>query len=70
MSLFRHLRRVGITLVGVVLLFSAVFAASYALAHQEHQYHARAVLLQSEHAAMSRIAARGHGASCQVTGVQ
>ena len=61
--------RVGITLVGVVLLFGAVFAGSYALAHQEHQHHAQAVLLGSERAAMAKIAAASHGASCQVTGV-
>jgi sortase A len=67
---FRDLRRVGITLVGVVLLFAAVFAASYAAAHQEHQHHAQAVLIQSERAAMAKIATRSHGASCQVAGVQ
>jgi sortase A len=69
-SPLRDLRRVGITLVGVVLLFAAVFAASYALAHQEHQHHAQAVLIQSERAAMATIATRSHGASCQVAGVQ
>ena len=66
----RDLRGVGITLVGVVLLFAAVFAASYALAHQEHQHHAQSVLLRSERAAMAKIATRSHGASCQVAGVQ
>src|SRR6185437_1183244 len=66
----RDLRRVGITLVGVVLLFGAVFAGSYALAHQEHQRHAQAVLLSSERAAMAKIAAQSHGASCQVAGVR
>ena len=62
-------RRVGVTLLGVVLLFAAVFAGSYALAHQEHQDHAQAVLLGSERAAMDKIAAQSHGASCQVAGV-
>ena len=66
----RDVRRVGVTLVGVVLLFGALFAASYALAHQAHQRHAQAVLLGSERAAMARIAAQSHGASCQVAGVQ
>ena len=66
----RDVRRVGVTLVGVVLLFAAVFAGSYALAHQEHQHHAQAVLLGSERAAMAKIAAQSHGASCQVAGVQ
>jgi sortase A len=67
---FRDVRRVGVTLAGVVLLFGAIFAASYAVAHQEHQRHAQAVLLRSERAAMAAIAARSHGASCQVAGVQ
>ena len=67
---FRDLRRVGVTLLGVVLLFGAVFAGSYAFAHQEHQHHAQAVLLGSERAAMAKIAAQSHGASCQVAGVQ
>ena len=43
---------VGVTLVGVVLLFGAVFAGSYAIAHQLHQDHAQAVL-RSERAAMA-----------------
>jgi sortase A len=66
----RDLRGVGITLVGVILVFAAVFAGSYALAHQEHQHHAQAVLIQSERAAMAKIATQSHGASCQVSGVQ
>jgi sortase A len=66
----RDARRVCVTLVGVVLLFGAIFAASYALAHQEHQRRAQAALLKSERAAMATIAARSHGASCQVAGVQ
>jgi len=65
----REARRVGITLLGVVLLFGAVFAGSYAFAHQEHQHHAQAVLLGSERAAMAKIAAESHGASCQLAGV-
>ena len=70
MTALRDLRRVGVTLLGVVLLFAAVFAGSYAFAHQEHQHHAQAVLLGSERAAMAKIAAQSHGASCQVAGVQ
>ncbi len=70
MSALRALRRVGITLLGVVLLFGALFAGSYAVAHQEHQHHAQAVLLGSERAAIAKIAAQSHGASCQVAGVQ
>ncbi len=70
MTTFRDLRRVGITCVGVVLLFGAVFAGSYALAHQQHQDHAQAVLIGSERAAMAKVAAQRHGASCQVAGVR
>jgi LPXTG-site transpeptidase (sortase) family protein len=70
MTALRDIRRVGITLIGVVLLFLALFAASYAFAHQAHQRHAQAVLLHSERAAMAKIAQESHGASCQVAGVQ
>jgi LPXTG-site transpeptidase (sortase) family protein len=70
MTALRDARRWSVTLVGVTLLFAAIFAGSYALAHQEHQRHAQAVLLQSEHEAMAKIARQSHGASCQVSGVQ
>lgn len=70
MKALRDLRRVSVTLVGVVLLFGAVFAGSYALAHQERQHHAQAVLIGSERAAMAEVAAQSHGASCQVAGVR
>ena len=70
MMSFRDVKRMGITLVGVMLLFFAIFAASYAVAHQEHQHHAQAVLIQSERAAMAKIARQSHGASCQVAGVR
>jgi sortase A len=66
----RDVRAVGVTLVGVILLFGAIFAGSYAFAHQEHQHHAQAVLLASERAAMAKIARQSHGASCQMAGVQ
>jgi LPXTG-site transpeptidase (sortase) family protein len=66
----KGLRQLSVTLVGVALLFGAIFAASYAIAHQAHQRHAQAVLLNSEHKAMASIAKRTHGASCQITGVQ
>ncbi len=69
MNGFGDLRRVAITLAGVVLLFGAVFAGSYAFAHQEHQRTAQAVLVGSERDAMARITAQSHGASCQVAGV-
>ena len=70
MTSLRDVKRMSVTLVGVALLFAAVFAASYAVAHQEHQHHAAAVLIQSERAAMAKIAKQSHGASCQVAGVQ
>ncbi|MGO8825122.1 MAG: class D sortase [Acidimicrobiales bacterium] len=70
MRSLRRMRRAGVTLIGVVLLFVAIFAASYAFAHQAHQRHAQAVLVQSERAAMAKIAEESHGASCQVAGVQ
>ena len=70
MKVLRGLRRVGLTLLGVVLLFGSVFAGSYALAHQEHQHHAQAVLIGRERDAMAKIAAQAHGASCQVAGVR
>ncbi len=66
----RDVRRVGVTCAGLVLLFGAILAGSYAFAHQEHQRHAQAVLLASERAAMAKIARQSHGASCQVAGVQ
>ena len=70
MRSFRAIGRASVTLVGAVLLFVAVFAASYAVAHQAHQRHAQAVLVQSERSAMARIATAGHGASCQLAGVR
>ena len=70
MTGMKRVRRAGVTLVGVVLLFTALFAASYAYAHQAHQRQAQAVLLSSEKAAMAKIATQSHGASCQVSGVQ
>jgi sortase A len=70
MAGLKKVRRFGTTFLGVALLFTAVFAASYAYAHQAQQRHAQAVLISSEKAAIARIAKRSHGASCQVSGVQ
>ena len=56
MTGLKHARRAGVTLVGVMLLFTALFAASYAYAYQAHQRRAQVVLLASEKAAMARIA--------------
>jgi sortase A len=69
MKAFARLRGVGLTFLGVVLLFAAVFAGSYALARQEHQHHAQAVLIGRERAAIASVAAQTHGSSCQVAGV-
>ena len=70
MASLKDARRLSVTLIGVMLLFTAIFAGSYAYAHQAHQRHAQAVLLASEQAAMAKIAQAGHGASCQVAGVR
>ncbi len=70
MTSFRHVRRISVTFLGVLFLFSAIFAGSYAMAYQEHQHYAQTVLVASEHSAMAKIAKESHGASCQVAGVQ
>jgi sortase A len=59
-----------VTLFGVAILFVAIFGGSYAIAHQLHQDHAAKVLLQSERAAMAKIASKSHGAACLVSGQQ
>jgi hypothetical protein len=56
MTTLRDVKRTGITLVRVLLLFVGIFAASYAVAHLEHQHHAQAVLIPRERAAMVKIA--------------
>jgi len=63
-------RKWSVTLLGVLLIWSAIGFTSYAVAWQAHKRHAQAVLLQSEHAAMAKIAARNHGAACLVSGQQ
>ncbi len=70
MKSLTRVRRLGTTFLGVLLLFTALFASSYAYAHQSHQRHAQTVLIASEKHAMAKIATASHGASCQVTGVQ
>ncbi len=57
-----------VTFLGVALLFSAIFGASYAIAWQLHKDNAAKKLLASEHAAMVAIASRSHGVACQVSG--
>jgi sortase A len=63
-------RKWSVTLLGVLLIWSAIGFTSYAVAWQAHKRHAQTVLLQSEHAAMAKIAARNHGAACLVSGQQ
>jgi LPXTG-site transpeptidase (sortase) family protein len=64
------IRSISVTLIGVALLFGAIFAGSYAVAHQLHQDHAAQVLLKSEHEAMAKIAHQTHGAACLISGQQ
>jgi sortase A len=70
MRSLRDARSIGITLLGVALLFTAVFAGTYAVAHQLHQDHAGKVLVSSEKAQINKIKRQTHGASCQVSGVK
>jgi LPXTG-site transpeptidase (sortase) family protein len=58
------------TALGACLFTVAAFGGAYAVAHQLHQDHAAQVLLKSEHEAMVKIAAKSHGAACQVSGQQ
>jgi sortase A len=64
------IRKWSVTLLGVLLVWSAVGFTSYAVAWQAHKRHAAAVLLQSERSAMAKIASKTHGASCLVSGQQ
>jgi LPXTG-site transpeptidase (sortase) family protein len=66
----RDARSIGLTLLGVALLFTALFAGTYAVAHQLHQDHAGKVLVSSEKAQIDKIKKQGHGASCQVSSVK
>lgn len=70
MTRLRAARRVGITFLGVVLLFGAVFAGSYAFAHQRHQREAQAVLLRREGQAVAAASRQDHGAPCQIADVR
>ena len=70
MTAFRAARRVGVTLAGVLLLFTAVFGATYALSHQLHQDQARTVLLASQRAHVERVRQQDHGAACTVSDVK
>src|SRR5580698_3984291 len=64
------LRKWGVTALGVLLVWTAIGFTSYAVAWQAHKRHAAAVLLQSEKAAMAKIAEQSHGAACLVGGQQ
>jgi LPXTG-site transpeptidase (sortase) family protein len=70
MTSLKDVRRLGVTLLGVMLLFTAIFGATYALSHQLHQDHAGNVLLQSQKANAARIQQQNHGAACTVSDVK
>ncbi len=70
MTSFKDVRRMGVTLLGVMLLFTAIFGATYALSHQLHQDHAGNVLLASQKANAARIEVQNHGAACTVSNVK
>ena len=70
MRSLRDMRSIGITLLGVALLFTAVFAGTYAVAHQLHQDHAGNVLLASQKANTEKVQSQNHGAACTVSSVK
>jgi LPXTG-site transpeptidase (sortase) family protein len=70
MTSIKDVRRMGVTLVGVMLLFTAIFGATYALSHQLHQDHAGNVLLASQKANAQRVHQQVHGAACTVSDVK
>ena len=70
MTSIKDARRMGVTLVGVMLLFTAIFGATYALSHQLHQDHAGNVLLASQKANALRVRQQVHGAACTVSDVK
>jgi sortase A len=63
-------RKWSVTLLGVLLVWTAIGFTSYAVAWQAHKRHADAVLVASEKQAMKKIADRSHGAACLVSGQQ
>jgi sortase A len=70
MRSLRDARSIGVTLLGVVLLFTALFAGTYALTHQLHQKHAGNVLVASAEANAKKVHQQNHGAACTVSGVK
>jgi LPXTG-site transpeptidase (sortase) family protein len=66
----QEMQRMGVTLLGVLLLFTAIFAGTYALSHQLHQDHAGNVLLASQRANVARVQEQSHGAACTVSDVK
>ena len=70
MTSLRDARRTGVTLLGVLLLFTAIFGATYALSHQLHQDYAGNVLLNSQKANAARVQQENHGAACTVSDVK
>jgi sortase A len=70
MTSLKDVRRMGVTVLGVLLLFTAIFGATYALSHQLHQDHAGNVLLASQQANAARVRQQNHGAACTVSDVK
>jgi LPXTG-site transpeptidase (sortase) family protein len=67
MKSVKDVRSLSVTLLGVLLLFTAVFAGTYAVAHQLHQDHAGNVLLSSQKANDAKVQAQTHGGPCTVS---
>ena len=70
MTGIKDIRRVGVTLVGVAFLFIAIFAGTYAVAHQLHQDHAGNVLLASQKANAAKVQSQSGGKPCTVSNVK
>lgn len=70
MTSLRNARGLVVTLLGVLLLFTAIFGGTYALAHQLHQDHAANVLIASQKQNAERIQQQNHGAACTVSNVK
>ena len=70
MTAIKDLRRMGVTILGAFLLFTAIFGATYALSHQLHQDHAGNVLIASQKANAEKIRQQTHGAACTISDVK
>jgi sortase A len=70
MRSLRDARSLGVTLLGVALLFTALFAGTYAVAHQLHQDHAGNVLIASQKANEAKVQSQSGGKPCTVSNVK